>query len=428
MAESVQLLLDRDADCTIWNQGFFDLSENTLDALIKSLDEWDFGIFVFSADDVLKLRERTYSAPRDNVVLEFGLFAGRLGKSRALIIYPRNWEPQLRIPTDLLGLTSTTYDGTRADLNAALGAACTEIRQHISKVYLPRPGVYMKNQFMCGIGAGWHSYTSDTGSVAFDRDYVRIDGTTDVGFEAPNFSLTGPANYVLFRVQRLTNIPLRLYIGFHSRGSVTHVSASTDLTDFGWGTPANEFRVPLTGIPVKEWYPVILALSGLHDILNSSTTTLSFKMRAPLEVSHILCTDDLEDIPPLLRTVRGRGLTPVTVPQSYIAVAILKPSNGSTVSREEVVAGVVADPNRRVRLYVQAGGKWYPQRHPQQDGRRWTGTCFFGNERTQAGEKFKLAAISCGETDPDPDLKGDVPFSNHHFSEIAVTRKEDPKP
>ena len=82
MAESVQLLLDRDADCTIWNQGFFDLSENTLDALIKSLDEWDFGIFVFSADDVLKLRERTYSAPRDNVVLEFGLFAGRLGKSR----------------------------------------------------------------------------------------------------------------------------------------------------------------------------------------------------------------------------------------------------------------------------------------------------------------------------------------------------------
>lgn len=257
---------------------------------------------------------------------------------------------------------------------------------------------------------------------------MRIDGTTDVGFEVPNFGLTGPANYALFRVQRLTNIPLRLYIAFHSRGSVTHVAASTDLTDFGWGTPVNEFRIPLTGIPVKEWYPVIIALSGLHDILNSSTTALSFKMRAPLELSHILCTDDLEDIPALLRTVRGRVIAPVTVPEKYSTVAILEPNNGSTVSREEVVSGVVADPKRKVRLYVHAGGKWYPQRHPRQEGRKWTGTCIFGNQSSGAGEQFKLAAISCGEADADPELKGDAPTSGDDFSVITVTRREDPKP
>jgi predicted nucleotide-binding protein len=131
VADAVQTLLERDADSTIWYQGFFELFKSTLEELIGSLDKWDFGVFVFSADDILKLRDQTYYAVRDNVLLELGLFIGRLGKSRALIIRPR--DPDLRIPSDLIGLTSATYDASRGELEAALGPACTQIRKHITK-------------------------------------------------------------------------------------------------------------------------------------------------------------------------------------------------------------------------------------------------------------------------------------------------------
>jgi hypothetical protein len=354
VAESVQLLLEHDAECTVWNQGFFDLSENTLDDLINSLDDWDFGVFVFSADDILKLREQTYSAPRDNVVLEFGLFAGRLGKSRAVIVHPRNWDPRLRIPTDVLGITTAMYDATRSNLNPALGSACTQIRQHMDRVYIPRPGVYMRNHFMCEIGAGWDRYLGDRGSVAFGRDFVRIDGTTDVGFEFPSLHLTGPTNYVLFRVQRLTDTPLRLYIAFHSADSLTHVYASSDLTDFGWGTSVNEFRIPLTGIPIREWYPVLIEMSDVDARLNSPTTTLTFKMRAPLELSHIFCTDDLRDIPPAVRTIRGRVVNPVTVPHEYLAVSIPEPVH-LTESQAAILVSL------RNHLFRKVGGSTSPK-------------------------------------------------------------------
>lgn len=135
VAYFVQEILEYDAEVTIWNQGTFQLSSNTLDDLIDVLPTTDFGIFVFTPDDALQIREEELPSVRDNVIFELGMFIGRLGKKRCFIVCPRTEHP-FHIPTDLLGVTPAMYDPEREDgnLSAALGPACNKIRQAIESV------------------------------------------------------------------------------------------------------------------------------------------------------------------------------------------------------------------------------------------------------------------------------------------------------
>lgn len=129
-AYAIQENLEHDAEVTVWTQGIFDLSKYTLDALVDQLDESDFGVFVFSPDDVERIRGKTVATARDNIVFELGLFVGRLGKERSLILLPRGCE-DLHLPTDLLGITPGMFEAKRQDGNlvAALGPACSKIRK-----------------------------------------------------------------------------------------------------------------------------------------------------------------------------------------------------------------------------------------------------------------------------------------------------------
>ncbi len=70
IAYSVQETLEHAAECTVWSQGIFNLSESSLDSLVKSLAGFDFGIFVVGPEDVLKLRGEEYQVARDNVIFE----------------------------------------------------------------------------------------------------------------------------------------------------------------------------------------------------------------------------------------------------------------------------------------------------------------------------------------------------------------------
>jgi hypothetical protein len=128
IANAVQQNLDYAADCTVWTQGVFGPSSYPVDALVNAVRSNDFGIFVFSDDDAVQIRNKNVVAVRDNVILESGLFIGRYGKDRNFIIAPRN-VPDFHIPTDLLGITLTTYDPARVPggAQAAVGAACTAI-------------------------------------------------------------------------------------------------------------------------------------------------------------------------------------------------------------------------------------------------------------------------------------------------------------
>jgi hypothetical protein len=135
IAYAVQENLEHDAEVTVWSQGAFEPSKFTLDSLIDGLDDYDFGSFVFSPDDVVVIRNLEQTAIRDNVVLELGMFIGRLGKERCFIVIPRGQE-DLRLPTDLLGLTPVLFEPNRTDqnLNAALGPACNQMRKKIRQL------------------------------------------------------------------------------------------------------------------------------------------------------------------------------------------------------------------------------------------------------------------------------------------------------
>jgi predicted nucleotide-binding protein len=136
VAYAIQENLEHVAEVTVWTQGIFDLSKYSLDSLSDALDGSDFGVFVFTPDDVSMIRGTKKASVRDNVIFELGLFIGRLGKERNFIVLPRGSEDELHFPTDLMGLTPALYDADRQDANlrAALGPACSKLTKAISKL------------------------------------------------------------------------------------------------------------------------------------------------------------------------------------------------------------------------------------------------------------------------------------------------------
>ncbi len=130
-ARAVRSLLAQDAEITIWNEGFFGLGSTFIETLINALPRFDFAVLVLTPDDLVNSREVDMFGPRDNVIFELGLFMGRLGRSRSFILHQAN--ASLKIPSDLSGVTTATYEWPRADKSykSAVGAACDSIREVI---------------------------------------------------------------------------------------------------------------------------------------------------------------------------------------------------------------------------------------------------------------------------------------------------------
>jgi predicted nucleotide-binding protein with TIR-like domain len=131
-ALALQNQLKSSADVTLWNQGFFELNKSYLESLINGLSNSDFGAFLLVPDDILKLRGQILGSIRDNVLFELGLFMGKLGSDRVFFILPQD-QGSLRLPSDLLGISTVTFDDGQNNIEAALGPACFKILQAIEK-------------------------------------------------------------------------------------------------------------------------------------------------------------------------------------------------------------------------------------------------------------------------------------------------------
>jgi hypothetical protein len=133
IAEAIHAQLEQSAECTVWTEGAFDLSVSTMTGLLKNLRDSDFGIFVFTPDDVTTVKGELLKVARDNVVYEAGLFSGHLCPERCFIAVPRI--AAVHIPTDLLGMTLGYYDDGRTDGNneAAVAPFCLKVRQQIKQ-------------------------------------------------------------------------------------------------------------------------------------------------------------------------------------------------------------------------------------------------------------------------------------------------------
>ncbi|WP_180902961.1 TIR domain-containing protein [Vibrio parahaemolyticus] len=138
IAYAIQHNLNYEAECKVWTQGVFELSKTTMESLEERMKASDFAIFVFSDDDVVKMRGREQNSIRDNVLFEFGLFIGELGRERVFFVSPRGSE--LHIPTDILGVTGGNYETDRADgcLKAATGVFANDVRRQIKNLGLVR--------------------------------------------------------------------------------------------------------------------------------------------------------------------------------------------------------------------------------------------------------------------------------------------------
>jgi len=134
IANEIQAALKHDPfEVVVWTNGVFGPSGTAFDSLENMAERSDFAAFVISPDDKVISRNGDELAPRDNVVFEMGLFMGKLARERVFLI--REQGTDVKIPSDLLGVTPVTYVMKAAgSIEAALGPACHELRKAIAKL------------------------------------------------------------------------------------------------------------------------------------------------------------------------------------------------------------------------------------------------------------------------------------------------------
>ncbi|ACK86373.1 TIR domain-containing protein [Methylorubrum extorquens] len=117
---------DEDIEVEVWEQ-IFAISSYPLDALEEAMKRADFVVAIMRGDDIVVSREMESRAPRDNVILEYGMALGKLGRNRTLMMVPK--EIQTKLASDNSGLTYVPY--TERDLKVSIPLAGDRIREHV---------------------------------------------------------------------------------------------------------------------------------------------------------------------------------------------------------------------------------------------------------------------------------------------------------
>ncbi len=118
---------------SLWTDGVFRASRDSVDSLVAAVKKADFAILVLTADDTLISDEVEHSAPRDNCIFELGLFMGALGRDRTFIVKPRGID--IKLPSDLLGITPLEYaEGTEDTIATRVGPVCSAVRKAVQNL------------------------------------------------------------------------------------------------------------------------------------------------------------------------------------------------------------------------------------------------------------------------------------------------------
>jgi SAM-dependent methyltransferase len=131
------LLTKSDFKVLTWedHEGFAP-GEYTLDALLAIAKQIDLALFVFSKDDRVDFRGRSEFIPRDNVLLEYGLFTSRLGRRRVAVIQ----EDGVKLPVDVNGMGVARFSSSDdARRNASLDLAVVELAKRWKTLDEPAP-------------------------------------------------------------------------------------------------------------------------------------------------------------------------------------------------------------------------------------------------------------------------------------------------
>lgn len=119
-----------DFQTVLWTDGVFKVSSYAIQSLEDEVDRSDFAIAIAHPEDTTTMRGAQWPTARDNVIFELGLFMGRLGRERAILMESR--EEKVRLPSDFAGLTTVAYRfAPGADATRLMAPACHELRKHI---------------------------------------------------------------------------------------------------------------------------------------------------------------------------------------------------------------------------------------------------------------------------------------------------------
>lgn len=132
VADQIETVLShhyKDFEVVRWSHEVFEPAEYTLESLEKQLDRCDFAVAIAQPDDTVNTRGVIQQAARDNVILEYGMFLGRLGRARAFLMLPRDNTPIL--PSDLKGVTTLQYS-INSEGVPAVGPACIALQKAIN--------------------------------------------------------------------------------------------------------------------------------------------------------------------------------------------------------------------------------------------------------------------------------------------------------
>jgi hypothetical protein len=148
---------------------------STLDGLLDVADGYDFGLFIFAADDDVVSRNRRQKAVRDNVLLELGLFLGRIGRDRTFAVLQEavakagavkvRRDEKLKGPSDLLGIHLPRFKREGPDSQKSIQEAAAQIRRLILQEGRRRVRV--------DLVSGWH-YRMDTQTYSVTIPTLRL--------------------------------------------------------------------------------------------------------------------------------------------------------------------------------------------------------------------------------------------------------------
>ena len=133
IAKRIKTIIEANDDKAIVWQDAFLPGQMLLPNLVGLVETYDFGVFVFSPDDVVTSREKSEGAVRDNVLFEVGIFMGGLGVERSFIVeVQKNIKSKAHIPTDLQGLITARVKESYSEqeFSGEIGALISAIQHH----------------------------------------------------------------------------------------------------------------------------------------------------------------------------------------------------------------------------------------------------------------------------------------------------------
>ncbi|MCW3847734.1 nucleotide-binding protein [Sphingomonas sp. LB-2] len=132
VARAVEANLQEVADTCFWPH-IFRPGHTTYQNLIDTSNAVDFAVIILGPDDETTSRGTTQPSPRDNLVLELGLFVGALGPDRVFAIVERG--TSFKVMSDYHGVNWLDFDPARNhELKMAVSSASTDIIHEISRL------------------------------------------------------------------------------------------------------------------------------------------------------------------------------------------------------------------------------------------------------------------------------------------------------